>query len=464
MGKLKKILKPISRMGKKCFFAIDKLLFHGKIRSKLFRIDAGHEFLKYGEPYFVKNANAQVGRSKIMRVAVKDLVTMQIYYPMRFRSWVMAVHTLYLEYLDGKNKVGLELEKKLLQQIYGEDRLNKYNEKITQIRATEWKNVKPLDVDRDLRLVDGALRLAIALYDKQDFIMVRCADFIVTHYIYGRDYLLSLGFSIDELQIVEKKVDEILEESRYLNTCIIWPPARNMYDELQKALTEYEPDNIRIHDYWDTTMTFEEIKGFIEMGYKKDDALTWALQMKSQFMYKASQVKDDVYPVRFVRLKMENPDYIVKPTSGQPYSQESLRCKETLRSIYKHKVPLYERDVVIHISDNYLQSKYIWLLAHVNRDLTNLFVALDDAGIEYSAKGSNNRPYDRQNAIYAFGNDAHLIIIVAKKDVNIVHEIVAAFANKQFSGEWLEVQNRENGCDVLLENELILPIRIETHE
>lgn len=464
MNKLKKILRSFTRIGKKCLFAIDKLFFHSKIKSKLFRIDAGHEFLKYGEPYFVKNANAQVGRAKLMRVSVKDLVTMQIYYPMRFRSWVMAVHTLYLEYLDGKNQVGADLEKKMLQQIYGEEKLTDYNQRIVKIRNTEWKDVKPLDVDRDLRLVDGALRLAIALYDKQDFIMVRCADFSVNQYIYGRDYLLSLGFDTKELRIVENKVDDILEDCRYLNTCIIWPPARNMYGELQNALTEYEPGNISIYDYWDSTMTYEELKGFIEMAYKKDDALDWALQMKSTFMLKASQVTDDVYPVRFVRLRMLNPDYIVKPTSGQPYSQESLRCKETLRSIYKHKVQFYERDVVIHISDNYLQSKYIWLLAHVNRDLSNLFVALESAGIRYSASGTNNRPFDKQNAMFSFGNDAKLTLHVAKKDHASVMEIVWEFVNEQFSGEWLNVRKCEDGCDVLLENECILKIRVKANE
>ena len=139
--------------------------------------------------------------------------------------------------------------------------------------------------------------------------------------------MLSLGFNTKELHLVEKKVEEILEDCRYLNTCIVWPPARDMYDELQSALMSYEPDNISICDYWDTTMSFDELKGFIDLGYKKDDAMDWALQMKSKFMFKASQIDDDVYPVRFVRLRMINPDYIVKPTSGQPYSQESLRCK-----------------------------------------------------------------------------------------------------------------------------------------
>lgn len=467
MVKLKRYINaniPFTRIGKKCLFAIDKLLFRGKIKSKLFRIDAGHEFLKYGEPYFVKNANAQVGRAKLMSVSVKDLVTMQIYYPMRFRSWVMAVHTLYLEYLDGKNQVGADLEKKMLQQIYGEEKLTDYNQRIVKIRNTEWKDVKPLDVDRDLRLVDGALRLAIALYDKQDFIMVRCADFSVNQYIYGRDYLLSLGFDTKELRIVENKVDDILEDCRYLNTCIIWPPARNMHEELLNALSEYEPDNISIYDYWETTMSYEELKGFIELGYKKDDAMDWALQMKSTFMLKASQVTDDIYPIRFVRLRMQNPDYIVKPTSGQPYSRESLRCKETLRSIYKNKVQFYERDVVIHISDNYLQSKYIWLLAHINRDLSKLFVALESDGIEYAAVGANNRSYDKQHCIYAFGNDAKLMLSVAKKDYASAMEIVGFFVNEQFAGEWLKVRKYEDGYDVLLENECILPIRVKTNE
>lgn len=444
-----------------CLDVFDKKFLHGRLQRKLSRIDARHEFLRYGESYFIKNENAHVGRTKVLRVPVKDLITMQVYFPMRFRSWVMAVHLLYLEYLDGKNNIGLKLERKLLQKQYGEEKLAEYDNKIKHIRSTNWKDVEPIEVDRDLRLIDGALRLAIAYYNQQDFIFVRCADYSVNQYVYGRDYLWSLGFDAKELQLVEKKVEEILEESRYLNTCIIWPPAREMYDELQGALTSYEPENISIRDYWDTTMSYEEIKGFIEMGYKKDDAMDWALQMKSKFMFKASQIDDDVYPVRFVRLRMVNPDYVVKPTSGQPYSQESLRCKETLREIFKHQVKYYERDVVIHISDNYLQSNYIWLLAHVDRDLSELFKALEDAGLSYKAVDSNNRQMSNNNAVFSFGENQTITIRGAKKSVVTVKEIVIAFAQNHFKGEWLVVEEREKGCDVLLENECILRIRIE---
>ena len=460
-----KIVKNAKHMAKQfvinCLDVFDKKFLHGRLQRKLSRIDTGHEFLRYGESYFVKNENAKVGRTKVMRVPVKDLITMQVYFPMRFRSWVMAVHALYLEYLDGKNRIGLELEKKLLQKQYGEDNLAKYDSKIKQIRSTNWKDVEPIVVDRDMRLIDGALRLAIAYYDHQDFIYVRCADYSINKYVYGRDYLWSLGFNTAELQQVEKKVEEILEDCRYLNTCIIWPPARGMYEELQSALTSYEPDNISIYDYWDTTMSYEELKGFIEMGYKKDDAMDWALQMKSKFMFKASQIADDVYPVRFVRLRMVNPDYVVKPTSGQPYSQESLRCKETLRAIYKHNVQFYERDVVIHISDNYLQSNYIWLLAHVDRNLTDLFKALEGAGLSYEARDTNKRQMNNSNAVFSLGENQTITIRVAQNDAVAVKEIVLVFAQKHFKGEWLVVEEREKGCDVLLENECILRIRIE---
>lgn len=458
---LKKTKQVVKRLVTGSLDWLDKKFLHGRLERKLTRIDAGHEFLRYGESYFIKNENAKVGRTKVMRVPVKDFITMQIYFQMRFRSWVMAVHALYLEYLDGQNSIGLELEKKLLQKQYGEEKLAEYDNKIKQIRSSNWKDVEPIEVDRDLRLIDGALRLAIAYHDHQDFVYVRCADYSINRYVYGRDYLWSLGFDEKDLQQVEKKVEKILEDSRYLNTCIIWPPARGMYEELQGALASYEPKNISIHDYWDTTMSYEEIKGFIEMGYKKDDAMDWALQMKSKFMFKASQIDDDVYPVRFVRLRMVNPDYVVKPTSGQPYSQESLRCKETLREIYKHQIQYYERDVVIHISDNYLQSNYIWLLAHVDRDLSELFKALEDAGLSCKAVDSNNRQMNNSNAVFSFGENQQITIRIAPKEENTAKEIVMAFAQKHFNGEWLVVEEKDNGCNVLLENECILKIRIE---
>lgn len=440
----------------------------GKIKKKLVRveieIDSGHGFLKDGEPYHITDINKFVMRSKILRIPTRDFITMQTYFSHRFRSWVMAVHVLYLEYLDGKNDVGLDFEKKLMVSIYGSADLLKQNEKINNLRQKRWDEVEPLDVDRDMRLIEGAMRLAIAYYDGADFINVRCSDYLlIWRYVYGRDFLLSLGFSGKELAVVEKKVTEILEDCRYLNTCIIWPPARNMYEELQKALTEYATDNITIHDYWDTMMSFEELKGFIEMAYKKDDALTWAIKMKSEFMHKASQVADDKYPMRFVRLRMQNPDYIVKPVSGQPYSQESLRCKETLRTIFKNKVEFYERDVVIHISDNYLQSQYLWLLSHIDRDLSKLFLKLDENEIVYTATNEKGYTFDHMNAQFAFGNKACIQISTKKTYLDVVQKTVLEFSNEHFIGQWIRVENFERGCNILLENECILRIRVEPY-
>lgn len=469
---IKKILKPFIRIGKICLFKTDRLFFDGRIKKRLHRVDVeideGHTFLNEGKPHSIELDNGRilsVKRAITTRVSVRDLITMQIYYPMRFRSWVLAVHYMYMEYLDGKNEVGLDLEKKLLKRLYGEADLAKQNERIANICSQAFDCIEPIDVDRDMRLIDGSLRLAVALYEGYDFINVRCCDrSILRHrYVYGRDYLWSIGFSDSELQIVETMVERLLEECRYYNTCIIWPPAKNIYDDLQRALSEYEPDNITIYDYWDTTMTFEELSGFIDMAYKKDDAQTWAIQMKSEFMYKASQIDNDIYPIRFLRIRIKNPDYIVKPVSGQPYSQESLRCKETLRAIFRDKVKFYERDVVIHISDNYLQSQYLWLLTHVNRDLSRLFLTLDENEIVYTATDEKGRTFDLTHAQFAFGNKACIQIFTENTCLDIVHKIVLEFVNKHFTGQWIRIENFERGCNILLENECILRIRIEPY-
>ena len=75
-------------MGKVCLLAIDKRFLHGKIKKRLHRVemDAGHEFLKNGEPYYIEDLNTSVKRSKLLRVPLRDLITMQTYFPQRFRE------------------------------------------------------------------------------------------------------------------------------------------------------------------------------------------------------------------------------------------------------------------------------------------------------------------------------------------------------------------------------------------
>lgn len=467
---IKNTIKWFLHVGKRFVSGIDKVILKGRIQRKLTRvvvkdsIDPRYEFLRDGKPYHIADIDKYVARAKVLRIPVKDFVTMQTYYPSRFRSWVMAVHVLYLEYLDGKNNVGLDLEKKLSAFLGEEHAIGKVNEKIRTIRSQKWEDVEPLNADRDMRLIDGALRLALAYYDRIDFIKVRCSDYWLRYrYIYGRDYLLSAGFSESELQVIGEKVEHILGDCRYLNTCIIWPPARNMYNDLLKSLREYEPDNITIHDYWDTVMSFEELKGFMNMAYKKDDTLTWALRMKSRFMHKASQIRDDKYPVRVVRVEMKNPDYTVKPVSGQPYSQESLRCKETLRAIYKSRVEFYERDVIIHISDNYLQSQYLWLLAHLNRDLSGLFEDLNVAGISFVATDGYNCKYDENYSSFILGDDAQLNISVSECAIERTEQIVDQFVKNHFTGEWISYEKAKRVTKVMLDNEHILQIKIHSY-
>lgn len=444
---------------KKLILKADSLLLHGRLNKVLTKIDGAHEFLRYGTPHYIERTYTHVGRSIKLRVPTRDLILMQIYSSMRFRVWNLAVHYMLIESLDGKNEYGELFEGMLQKSIYGEDRTEKLKEQIRTIRTSVGKRTKTIEVDRDMRLVDGALQLALALYDGVDFVKVLCCDYTLNDYVYGKDMLSVAGFTKEQLALVEKKVDEILESCRYLNTSILWTPARGMFDELIQDLRDYEPDNILVYDYYDTTMSFEELSGFIKIGYKKDDCITEALRMKSDFMKIASKVDDDVYPVRFVRLKMQNPDYIVKPASGLPYSQESLRCKETLRSIYKHRVENYERDVVIHISDNYLQSNYIWLLAHVDRDITGLFDAWSTAKIDYTLTEFCGHKKDNKY-VFAFGPESKTQIIVSPEQLAAALDIAMTFAEKHFSGEWIEVKREDDAVNVYLDGEWIYTIKV----
>ena len=447
------MLKRLKQYLFKLFFLFDRLLFKGKIRSRLWRIDTGHTFLQYGKPHYIDRIKTQVGRSVILRVPTRDLIMMQLYYPARFRNWDMAIHYLYIEYLNGKNAIGEELERKLQKIICGNEDISHIRDFILHTGETNNK-VKIIEVDRDMRLIDGSLDLAIAWYKRYNFVKVCCCDTKLNDYIYGRDLLLSAGFSKQEIDLVSDKVEEIIESSRYLNTCILWTPAINLFDEMIQALQEYHPQNIIVKNWFDVQMSFQELSGFLKLGYKKDDCIDYAIRMKSDYMYKASKVDNDVYTIRIVQLKMLNPDYIVKPISGMPYSQESLRCKETLRSIYKHQIENYERDVAIHISDNYLQSNYIWRLTQINRDISGLFALLRESNISYQVSSFYGN-IQNEKYVFTYGEESKIIIQVSSDQVSKTISITEDFAKEHFCGEWVKVKHQGEVININLEGELI---------
>ena len=60
-----------------------------------------------------------------------------------------------------------------------------------------------------------------------------------------------------------------------------------------------------------------------------------------------------------MELKIDNPDFRLKPLSGLPQSRSTMRLKKKIRDSFKEKITDYYYDIIMHLTDNQLQNDAI---------------------------------------------------------------------------------------------------------
>lgn len=66
--------------------------------------------------------------------------------------------------------------------------------------------------------------------------------------------------------------------------------------------------------------------------------------------------QDEKYTVFVMELKIDNPDFRLKPLSGLPQSRSTMRLKKKIRDSFKEKITDYYYDIIMHLTDNQLQN------------------------------------------------------------------------------------------------------------
>lgn len=84
-------------------------------------------------------------------------------------------------------------------------------------------------------MIEGAYRLACALYFKQELIPVKINRFTYDT-PYGIDWFKEHNFTDDETEIIEKKRKEIFYNSSAYFQIILWPPVQDYFDEIELDL------------------------------------------------------------------------------------------------------------------------------------------------------------------------------------------------------------------------------------
>ena len=222
--------------------------------------------------------------------------------------------------------------------------LKKFKILIENYKSVGYSPDSPIIVNNELHILDGAHRLACALYFQTPFVSVK-VDGKMSCSAYGLDWFKESDYSNKELLFLSKKKQKIFNANFLYFEVVLWPSISQYFDDISTHIN----DQYKILE----SKSFVDIKNldsFIKELYKIDDIKDWKVDMKIKRL--ASYKKE----LRVLKIEIPEPDFR-KKTNGKLISKKVEQLKKDVRKRYSSKVNDYFHDIIIHIGDNYEHSK-----------------------------------------------------------------------------------------------------------
>lgn len=393
-------------MIKKIILKIDKKVFNGKL-IKIYSKILNNRAKRSSFAFFNKKKNV------VLKEPVYDMILMQYVngdIP-TYAFYDLAVRTLAIEEYYNKNTIGFDLYKKMhaIGGNYGQENLaetyykkmhkknktprhgaypeqhsiEQFSSLIKSIDDNGYDENSTIMADRNLLSINGSHRIATSLYKGLDYIKVDVHNMVFNRR-YTRDWFWINQFSYDEIMLLDKKMNTIINHCKQkigCFYCILFPPAEDYFDDITKDISSIDSGNVELIKYDDFEWEIGDLKGFLRGVYYFDSIKTNDLIRKLFYIFNASKPVNGKVKFRLLSLKINSPMYRLKSDNGMPESVVTVRLKSIIRNRYKNKDPRftkhyvgdYAHDVIIHSSDNYIQNKAFRELLSMPKDLSNVF-------------------------------------------------------------------------------------------
>lgn len=449
---------------------IDRIIFGGKLKEIYKKLMIK---IKNRKKKFFRNK-----RSANVMEPVADLLLMQCDHNnnefLQYSFWDVAVRYLAIEEYYKKNSFGFELYKRMHIQggNYGEENkaekyyrqirkknrtpvyglikenhsVNQFKELIESYEKNGYDESSMVMCDKNLLNMNGSHRVALALYREQEFINVE-----VHNEIFQRRFSLNWfwenGFTREEIKKIKEKMLQLLEKSRERigdYYCILFPPAKDYFDDITEDIAKIDQENIKVTGYQDYSKELYDFVGFIRGIYSFDSISQHNFERKLHYILSASDIERGSVTYRIVSLRIKDPLYRLKDDNGMPESVATVRLKQVIRERYKvkeekfvkHYVGDYTHDVIIHSTDNYLSNNGCRVLLDMNKDVSDLFECLET--FEYTVvENSEDKLSSEFPKNFYLGED--IDILVKEKDIDEIVRITLEFCKEHFSQKWITI-------------------------
>jgi hypothetical protein len=379
----------------------------------------------------------------------------------RFNRFDIIVRYLAIEHYYGGNNFGLELYEKMQslrrKQEWVKPDIFRFK-KLIESYEDGYDNSSKIELDRNLNLIDGSHRMALALY--HNIFTISCivrpcsADIF-----YGIEWFVEHDFTVDEINIVLNKYKEIRDKIMEPFACTLWPPVQEYFDEIVEKLSLLV-DIVKYEDYVFDNYTFNAITRGI---YSIDDIEKWKIDKKIEKMNNTRLKK-----IRMILVNVEKPNFRLKALNNNTISITGENIKKIIRNAYKDKINDYFYDIIMHIGDNYRHNIFIRKLFNISVNVREIIESISNFNYAIS---KTDVPYMPPDFPIHYPLNKDIDILCTESDYNSMVDTVIATVkkyDKEFCTEIIR-KHTSNGKEyrtlirIELETYLIIQFDISCH-
>lgn len=226
---------------------------------------------------------------------------------------------------------------------YHADTYNYLKELVVSIQSEGFNDRHPIILSEEGLLLDGAHRLALALYFEEETVSVVVRP-IRKQVQFGRQWFVEHGFDEKILQLLDVTKDELFRERGVYFSLILWPPLAPFFDEITEKLSSRFV--VKSKKILNLRNAFPE---FVRDVYAVDDIASWYIELKIGLMKQFNPT------VCMLMLEVPHPHYRGKTRRNalSYISRTGENLKKWLRESYKDRVTDYFYDITCHMGDNH---------------------------------------------------------------------------------------------------------------
>lgn len=333
----------------------------------------------------------------------------------------MIVRLLAVENYYGKNDCGFELYRKMQYERnkhkgedFAEKAIERFKALIKSYDEKGYDENSAILLDKNLRLIDGSHRLAMAMYHGYETINAVFEDREV-NFSYGIDWFEANGFTADEIKILRDKEAEMRQKLVTPFSCIIWSPAASLADDIVKDLAKYGEICGCTHHSFDEAA----YKNMVRAVYAVDSIAKWKIEKKLEYMAG--------YPTDFVTVKLNITDPVYRAKgNGLPVSTIVEGIKSELRTKYQVHIENYFKDIILHIADNMYQSVYMHRIFDFKFDMRRIINIISRYEYAFLKLDTPHTPKDFPDSV-ALGKDAD--ILCRREDFEAVRSEIIGYCS-----------------------------------